>query len=83
MSKSREAKKMGTHWRYADAPKKFKWWFARIEWRRAKRKLQANRRDDNDRSFNRMLTRYGLGHLQIIRLENRDMILYSSEKIND
>lgn len=70
MSKSHFAKHMDSHWRYANAPKKFKWWFGKIEWKRSRHKLNE-RRDDKDKRFNKILRRYGLAHLQIIRLENR------------
>lgn len=74
MSKSHFAKHMDSHWRYANAPKKFKWWFGKIEWKRNRHKL-TERRDDKDKRFNKILRGYGLAHLQIIRLENREQVL--------
>ena len=74
MSKSHFAKHMDIHWRYANAPKKFKWWFGKIEWKRSRHKLNE-RRDDKDKRFNKILRRYGLARLQIIRLENREQVL--------
>ena len=74
MSKSHFAKHMDSHWRYANAPKKFKWWFGKIEWKRSRYKLNE-RRDDKDKRFNKILRGYGLAHLQIIRLENREQVL--------
>ena len=74
MSKGPFAKHMDSHWRYANAPKKFKWWFGKIEWKRSRHKLNE-RRDDKDKRFNKILRRYGLAHLQIIRLENREQVL--------
>jgi hypothetical protein len=74
MSKTDFAKQMDKHWRYGCAPKKFKLWFAHVEWKRSKGTLKP-RKTDSDSRFNKILRRYGLGHLQIMRLENRNEVL--------